>query len=280
MNTNKNKSRTLINLIGLPSVLFIVYQGGILFQLFVCIVMFLAIKEFSELMEIKNYSVNTMFLYSFILIFIFYNSPSIIEPFEIKSIFQYPAFILIIYILILSVWEIFRSNKNPLENVSLSIFALIWIILCLNFLYCIRNFHIHGFAFTLCMLLSVWSCDSAAFFFGSKFGKKKILPNISPNKTWVGTISGFLFSIFSVLIFSYFIPELKLNCYDILVLGSIFGIVGQLGDFFESKIKRELGVKDSGTILQGHGGILDRFDSLFFVIPAFYFYLIFRFPIF
>ena len=112
------------------------------------------------------------------------------------------------------------------------------------------------------------------------FGKKKILPFISPNKTWVGTISGFLFSIFSVLIFSYFIPELKLNCYDILVLGSIFGIVGQLGDFFESKIKRELGVKDSGTILQGHGGVLYRFDSLLFVIPTFYFYLIFRFPIF
>ena len=144
----------------------------------------------------------------------------------------------------------------------------------------IRNY---GFQLSLCMLLSVWACDSAAFYFGSKFGKKKILPRISPNKTWLGTIAGYLSAILMVCLFE--------NCYnvsfdcniftyfDILILGTIFGGIGQLGDFFESMIKRELNVKDSGTILRGHGGVLDRFDSLFFVIPTFYLFLLYKFPI-
>ena len=129
-----------------------------------------------------------------------------------------------------------------------------------------------------CMFLSVWSCDSAAFFFGSKFGKKKILSKISPNKTWVGTLAGYLSSILVVFLFESYnffnVVGYEFTFIDIFIMGSIFGGIGQLGDFFESMIKREIGVKDSGTLLQGHGGILDRFDSLFFVIPSFYIYII------
>ena len=133
------------------------------------------------------------------------------------------------------------------------------------------------------MLLSVWACDSAAFYFGSKFGNKKILPHISPNKTWVGTFAGYLSAILFVFLFQVFYKsffDCNIFTYsDVLILGTIFGIVGQLGDFFESMIKRELNIKDSGTILQGHGGVLDRFDSLLFVIPTFYLFLLYKFPI-
>ena len=107
--------------------------------------------------------------------------------------------------------------------------------------------------------------------------KKKILPKISPNKTWFGTISGFI----AVLIFNFILFKFNVlyqenynfTIFDVLNFSIIFGLIGQLGDFLESMIKRELNVKDSGTILRGHGGILDRMDSLILVAPCYYIYL-------
>ena len=154
---------------------------------------------------------------------------------------------------------------------------MIWIGLSLNYIILIRDIPNHGFSLTLLMFLSVWICDTFAFFFGSKFGRKKLLENISPNKTWLGSIAGFA----SVLIFNYFFflfdvlqfPDYNFTIYDIIMFSFIFGIISQLGDLFESMIKRNVNIKDSGTILKGHGGFLDRMDSLMFVAPLFYLYL-------
>jgi phosphatidate cytidylyltransferase len=125
------------------------------------------------------------------------------------------------------------------------------------------------------LFISVWLCDTAAFFFGTKFGKKKILPNISPKKSWVGSISGFIFSMLTFFI-AYKLDFLgqTYSLADCIIFGFISGIFGQLGDFGESLLKRDVGVKDSGDILRGHGGILDRFDSLLFSSPLIYIYLI------
>ena len=184
-----------------------------------------------------------------------------------------------IYItLLICIYEIFRFKKNPLSNIAITIFSLVWIAVFLDKIIFIRNFN-GGLELILCMFLSVWSCDSAAFYFGSKFGEKKILPSTSPNKTWVGTIAGYIASIFMVILLVKFDLfnnlDYNFNFIDIFIMGTIFGIIGQLGDFFESMVKREFGVKDSGTLLQGHGGVLDRFDSLYFVIPSYYLYVLF-----
>ena len=264
----KKDSRTLINLIGFPLIIFLVFNGGLLFSGFVFIVSMLSIKELSDITKPKNYSINYILLYSFVIILYFFN--------DIVSSFDY-MFILIPMIIFLC--EIFRFKDNPLENISITLLGLVWIVLFLEKIVFIRNIE-GGMELTFCMFFAVWSCDSAAFYFGSKFGKKKILPQISPNKTWVGTLSGLLFSILVVFLFNYYnFIHLDLKYIDIIILGTIFGGIGQLGDFFESMFKRELGIKDSSTLLRGHGGVLDRFDSLFFVIPSFYFYLICKFPI-
>ena len=285
MKTKNNKSRTLINVVGLPSILFIVYQGGMLFYLFIGLVMFLATKEFSELMKIKNYSINTIFLYLLIPI-VCWTNLSLLYIYSSELVNMLFPFILgiiqfaIIIILVIFILEIFRAKKNPIENIAITFFGFIWIILFLSNIIFIRNHH-GGLQFTLCMFFSVWACDSAAFYFGSKFGKKKILPSISPNKTWLGTIAGYISSVLVVylLVHFNFFNDINFNLIDILILGTIFGGIGQLGDFFESKIKRDLDVKDSGTLLRGHGGVLDRFDSLFFVIPILFLYLYYRFPL-
>ena len=176
--------------------------------------------------------------------------------------------------IIISICEIFRFKKTPLENISISIFVLFWFVILFSNLVYISEL---SFTLTLCMFLSVWSCDSAAFYFGSRFGKKKILPQISPNKTWVGTIAGYVFSFLIVYLFVYLklfdVISYSFEFKDIFILATIFGVIGQMGDFFESMFKREVDVKDSGTLLQGHGGVLDRFDSLLFVIPSLYIYV-------
>ena len=139
-----------------------------------------------------------------------------------------------------------------------------------------------SFLAPLFMFISVWSCDSFAFIFGKYFGQTKIRPSISPKKTWLGTIMGLMASILSVYIFYIYGEKFGfnfqkinaiLNITDVFNLGIIFGGLGQLGDFFESLLKREVGIKDSGKILKGHGGILDRFDSILFVAPSLYIYI-------
>ncbi|MGX7023385.1 phosphatidate cytidylyltransferase [Vagococcus hydrophili] len=115
-------------------------------------------------------------------------------------------------------------------------------------------------------LFVVWATDIGAYFCGMKFGKNKLAPNISPNKTIEGSIGGILCAVVVAAIYLIFWP-LPYNIVVMLVLTVLFSIVGQMGDLVQSAYKRYYGVKDSGKILPGHGGILDRFDSLLFVFP-------------
>ncbi|MEC8900152.1 MAG: phosphatidate cytidylyltransferase, partial [Candidatus Neomarinimicrobiota bacterium] len=123
-------------------------------------------------------------------------------------------------------------------------------------------------------VISVWACDSAAFILGSLWGSSKIFPRISPNKSWFGSLSGLIAAVLVFYAFQYYgvlgdIFTIK----NALIMGLISGIIGQIGDYYESMLKRDAGVKDSGTLLRGHGGILDRFDSLIFATPTMFIYI-------
>lgn len=122
----------------------------------------------------------------------------------------------------------------------------------------------------LVCLAVVFSGDVGAYFVGSRFGKKKILPQVSPNKSWEGAIGGLICStIVSVIAGQYFIPETSIIA--LLLSGCLASLLAQSGDFFESLIKRIAGQKDSSSFLPGHGGFLDRFDGLIFAIPVYYY---------
>ena len=124
----------------------------------------------------------------------------------------------------------------------------------------------------LSVFASIWLCDSAAYFVGRAIGKHKLFERVSPNKTWEGAIAGLVFAIGGfVLAHHLLLPYLSLR--DALVCGGIVGVFGQLGDLGESLLKRDAGVKDSSNLIPGHGGVLDRFDSLLFVSPLIYCYL-------
>ena len=188
--------------------------------------------------------------------------------------------ILIFTIFIFSMYEyillIKENSKFTLYKIILGIF---WISSIFFFLLIYDSSNVSKF-FVLLIFISVWVTDSMAFIMGKCFGKKKIFPKVSPNKTWVGSISGLLFSIlFLLLVYfnfnypKYIIWPKNFQIIDIIFLGFITGFFSQLGDFLESYFKRKIGVKDSSKLLLGHGGFLDRFDSMFTVGIIIYFYL-------
>ena len=123
----------------------------------------------------------------------------------------------------------------------------------------------HTAWFVLGMFLILWTHDTFAYLTGSLFGKQRLYPEISPKKTWEGSIGGFGFSLITAYILSIFSPELGLFHWFLIAL--IIAVFGTIGDLAESLLKRRANVKDSGRLLPGHGGILDRFDSLLFVSP-------------
>lgn len=118
------------------------------------------------------------------------------------------------------------------------------------------------------VFLISWGTDTFAYLFGIIFGKHKLYPSISPKKTVEGSLGGIFGSVILLNIFNFFV--LKYNAVFIISFGIILSIVAQLGDLFASKIKREIGIKDFSNIIKGHGGFLDRFDSIIFVTPLVY----------
>jgi len=264
-------SRTLINIIGIPLLLGSIYIGGLWFLLLIFFAIFISTNEFSDLCKRNNIQIQLMWVYLFIvLLFLIHFIPSNI--FKIANIE-----LLCLLVIMISLSEVFRFQDRPLENISCSLFTIIWIALFLNYIILIRNISEYGMMFTYIMFLSVWVCDTLAFFMGSKFGKKKILKSVSPNKTWFGTIAGFVASFvlnyILYLLGFYNFTNYNFTLFDVVMFGIIFGVIGQIGDFIESMIKRQVNVKDSGTILKGHGGMFDRLDSMIIVSPCFYLYI-------
>ena len=141
----------------------------------------------------------------------------------------------------------------------------------------LRNWDtLNGARFTMAMIFSVWICDSCAYIFGILWGKKKLIERISPKKTVVGFVGGIMgaFASFYVMNMYGFI-RYDLSIENIFILTFIVGVCGQLGDFVESMFKRDAGVKDSGKLLLGHGGVLDRFDSLIITSPLVFIFVLF-----
>ena len=165
-----------------------------------------------------------------------------------------------------------RSHRgHDTEDIGKILLGLIYIPLPLSLLVFMRN-HPKGDIWIFFLLAVIFIGDTGAFYFGRFFGKHKLYEVISPGKTWEGAFGGLLCAIITAL---WFLKILRLHQVDLSVLALVLAlpVSGQLGDLAESMLKRNYGVKDSGKILPGHGGILDRIDGLLFSIPILYTYL-------
>lgn len=131
---------------------------------------------------------------------------------------------------------------------------------------------VRGDYFMLMIFSILWIYDTVAYIFGSWFGSNVLFKRLSPGKTWEGSLGGMAFGLATAFVISGYFPEIKLIHW--LAMAMIIMVFGTLGDLCESMLKRNAGVKDSGTLLPGHGGILDRFDAMFFTAPVLYIYMV------
>ncbi len=176
--------------------------------------------------------------------------------------------------------EMYHESNSPFTNVSYNSMALFYIAIPFSsacFLVFKKGGDIYDFKFLLAILFFAWANDSWAYLTGRYFGKHKLFERISPNKTWEGFLGGaaaaFIFSFLVYYVYNYYgISETEL--YHFIAMAGITVVTSTYGDLAESMIKRNLNIKDTGHVLPGHGGLLDRFDGLIFAIPACSLYII------
>jgi phosphatidate cytidylyltransferase len=170
------------------------------------------------------------------------------------------------------IWLLLRPRKEgAFLGWAWTIAGILYIGWLLSHLVALRGLD-DGRNWVFLALLATFGSDTAAYFAGRALGRHKLAPNISPGKTWEGTIAGFLGAIIISLLFTMLLPIVY---WQAIVLGLLISIFGQLGDLVESLLKRNMGVKDSGKLLPGHGGALDRIDSVVFAGVVVYYYVLF-----
>jgi phosphatidate cytidylyltransferase len=182
--------------------------------------------------------------------------------------------LLIPFILWVFIQVLFTQTENPVQIIAYTFLPVIYLAIPLSLL-CYLGFLGNEYSgkLLMAMFFLIWTNDTGAFISGITMGKHKMFPRISPKKTWEGTIGGVLLTIAVAYVLSiYWLP---MSTLQFVLLAIVVSVFATLGDLTESMFKRAAGVKDSGNILPGHGGILDRFDSMLFVAPAvaFLFYM-------
>ena len=189
-----------------------------------------------------------------------------------------PYVFLLLLIYIIPVYEIFRKKEHPLANIALTIFGNIYITIpfsLLNFLVFSETNGLvtYNYQLLISLFVFVWASDSGAYIFGVRFGHRRIIERISPKKSWEGLLGGAFTAIIAAWLLTLIFTQYRFEFMAVVAI--IVVITGTLGDLVESMIKRSIGVKDSGKFMPGHGGLLDRFDSILLASPVIYF--VFRF---
>ncbi|MCM8787606.1 MAG: phosphatidate cytidylyltransferase [Candidatus Omnitrophica bacterium] len=257
--------KRLITSIILSALTFLAIIYYPLFVVLITVFIFIGLYEFFYMIEKKEVKLFKPFgLFVGVLIPI-----TISYRLSIKEGWQFLFVVIGIFLLFLL--ELTKKETHqPVLSISATIFGIIYISLCFSFLIRIRQFP-QGERLVGFLILVTKSSDVGAYLFGKKYGRTLLLERVSPKKTLEGSVGGFLTSLTIGIIFSQFVKVLTFieNFFLIIILA----IISQLGDLFESLIKRDCQVKDSGKILPGMGGVLDVIDSLIFTAPTFYLYI-------
>ena len=265
--------RALTGIIFVVVLISAIYIHPIFFLILFCIITGLTLWEFGGL--VKHYenanlqrTVNVLGgVYLFIATFVYANGLT-----DGKIFLPY-----LLFIMLTMIAELYYKAPNPINNWAFTLFAQV---------YCAGSFSILNFIgaepgtpgvmsytplFIMAIFIFVWLDDTGAYLVGSLIGKHKLFERISPKKSWEGFFGGLILALASSQAFAWFAPEI--NRMNWLGLAATVVLFGTWGDLIESLLKRTLGVKDSGNALPGHGGMLDRFDSVMLAVPASYIYI-------
>lgn len=273
MKVKEIATRAVTGVIYILVILLGILGGRFTFLLVFGAILGIALFEFYRMVEKKmSHDISKTFnIASGVLLFL-----SVFLYLEGITPYALPTLILL-YLLILIAAAIFLRRDDILHSTIYSGFGQIYLTLPLSLLMLlsytdtVRNSGSYNWLPVLALFVFIWVNDTAAYFFGSLIGKRKLLEHVSPKKSVEGFIAGIVFTVLASLLFAHLCPV-----YDTLVwigFAIVVSLFGTVGDLFESLIKRTFGVKDSGNLIPGHGGILDRIDSLLIAAPAALLYL-------
>lgn len=255
-------TRVITAIIGIPVLLGALYLGGIYWSILFTVMGVIGLWEYYRMMNQKGFTPFYMSGFCLLLVIIFYD--------YINNCGQLILFILTF---LMVMYSVIKYPKIILPDLALSLTGSIYLGYLLSYAIKIYNLP-QSFSVILIAFLLSWAADTGGYFSGKIWGRHKLAPQLSPGKTVEGAIGAVVLSIIVAGCFSIFAMR-SISLAYILLLGLIAGIMAQFGDLFMSSIKRYFVVKDSGWIIPGHGGILDRFDSFLLVAPIVYYFFIY-----
>lgn len=264
-------TRVVIAFIFGPIILYITLLGKLPFLILVEILIILGLWEFFYLADLKNLQIPKWIVLPLgvlLGISVYFWGEGIVI-FLLLGVVYLTAFVFILK----------GRTEGTTADLSISVFALFYVAGLLSFLILLRempqklglDYKIGGL-WIVYLLVCIWSCDTFAYFIGAPLGKHKLSPTVSPKKTVEGFFGGILGAV-AAAFFSYFVFFQSAQLHHLLIISLFVSLIGQIGDLTESLFKRDAKIKDISHIIPGHGGILDRFDSLLFVSPIVYYYL-------
>jgi len=304
-------TRVLVAVVGIPVILLVTMAGGFYFFALVLAIALLAIHEFYALARAKGaypqVAAGLVLGALLVSVFPYFRIRALVAggllargvSIAYPSMAQMLMILLLLALPVIMGIELFRGKPGAVVNVATTVFGAAYAGLFLGSLVGLRElfipedfpvyayFPLHGGTVpgevagelyrwggytVITIFAAIWVCDSAAYFAGRAFGRHKLFERVSPNKTWEGAAAGFIGALAVFLVARLtLLPYMTVPAAT--VCGVIVGCCGQIGDLAESLLKRDAGVKDSSALIPGHGGVLDRFDSLLFVAPLVFVYL-------
>jgi len=271
------KTRVISAVVAIAVLLGVVYLGGTAIGIAVFLLSMGAIYEFYKALEKINikpvYAAGYISCLS-LLFLTFLDKLSFLKEavdgqLPVISVFAWLFLLMVVFFCLI----MFSGGKYSVNDVSATLFGIVYIVFMFSFVILTRSMS-NGYLYIWLIFIGAWATDTFAFFTGVTVGKTKIVPKISPKKSLEGCIGGVVGCVAAMTVFGWAFREtLNVPLYNFAIIGAICGVISQIGDWAASSVKRAANIKDYGNIMPGHGGILDRVDSILFVAPSVYFYI-------
>ena len=270
--------RLVTAIIGIPLVLLAIWFGGMPYLILIMAIVVYGIKEYQYIVQKANYDVQiiTSYIFGILMLFSVYLNGTKIGYALVN---QGTALLINIMIIVVFLYEIIRnyypksSPKGATGRIGVTLTGVFFISWTLGHLLLIRDIRPYGCNYTYYLFLLIWSADTFAYVFGSKFGKHRLSEKVSYKKTVEGTIAGLIGGTVTGIALKIILSLKEFSFSEVIFLSLGIIVIDYISDLAESLLKRDAGLKDTDMLLPGHGGILDRFDSFLLSAPIFYYYL-------
>jgi phosphatidate cytidylyltransferase len=257
-------SRLLVGVIGLPLVLGLVWLGGWWLTVLVLVAGVVAVHEFVTVARPLRPLAPALYLGVALALVLA----------ETSGVVWMLGGVLSTFVLAFAASALAKTRAPSTVAIGATVLGAGWIGFGLGHLLLLRDVHHHGRLLAFTILLTVWAADTFAYFGGKLLGRHKLAPTLSPGKTWEGFVIGSIAGVFVSFVALYDTRHTYLRVWEAILLGLVVVLAAVVGDLFESMLKRDMQVKDTGRLLGGHGGIIDRVDALLFAGPAAYYLLL------